>query len=216
MAQPHGRLHGRRFGQHLHPALDRSIVVLGMDEVERAMPHHVCGIPAQDPRGRLVHLEEDRHLVLAHAGDARGRGLDLLETCQRGHVSADDDPDVHAVAGASVQVVDHRRPARIQRQADLGAGAARRPHAFPGRDDLLAVVGDHEVERRASLEYLVASQWNRGRHGDEDPVGVDGRDERGGVFGEQCTQGRVESLRAERRGLACHGVVHGTPAATST
>ena len=61
-------------GGHLDPVLDRQRLVVGMDELERAATHHLLAAPAEDLLDRLIDLQDDPHLVLAHRGEA-GREL---------------------------------------------------------------------------------------------------------------------------------------------
>ena len=162
VTQPDGGLNDAGLREHLHPALDRPLLVVGVDEVERTEPNHVLGSPAQDLRGGLVDIEEDRDFVLACPGHPRRARLesDVGEVREGRRVTADDDPDVDAVAGASVQVVDHRGSVRADLEANLRAGGARFACALPRGDDEGAVLGDNEIERGSGPERTVVRQGN--------------------------------------------------------
>ena len=175
--------------QHLHPAANGGLLIVGMDEVERAHPGQLVRTPAEDLLGRLVGREDDGVPALGHPGEARRRTVEVNAAGQRlPRVPADEHAHEDAVTSRDVEVVE----------VDVLAGAGRQAHHDPGRalgerrlprpDDRFPVAGDDEVHGGATRQDTVSLDRQSGRPRHEDAVGADRGDQGPGVLLEQRAQ----------------------------
>ena len=183
---------GRASRQHRHPASDGGLLIVGMDDVERAHPDQLLGRPAEDLLGGLVDRQEDRGLVLDDACQARRRVVEVDPAGQRlAGVRADQHADVHPMAGGGVEVVEIDIVVGRRRQVHDHSSRSPVPGGPPGVDDRLPVVRHHEVHRRASRQHVVTGERQRRRPRHEDPVVADGGDHRRRVLLEQRAHRRL-------------------------
>ena len=93
-------------GQHLHPALHRPLAVVGVDELERALAHHLLRCPAEHLGRRPVDGHQHRELVLARGREARDDGRHVGKAVQhiaRGTVLGEHHQDEHSVMRSDVE-----------------------------------------------------------------------------------------------------------------
>ena len=184
-------------GQHLHPALHRPLAVVGVDELERALAHHLLRCPAEHLGRRPVDGHQHRELVLARGREARDDGRYLGKAVQhiaRGTVLGEHHQDEHSVMRSDVEEVQPRQVTRRVHRLNRGTGGTGLPSSLPRRDHHFDVPGRDEVQRGATDEDLVAVQRHRGRHRHEETIGSYRGDEALRVLVEQRRQRAVERL----------------------
>ncbi len=161
VAQAHAAS-GTRRGEHLHPVVDRQRVVVGVDELDRAVTLHLLGAPAQDLRDRLVDLDDEAAFVLFDRRESAAPSWELAEPPRApGHRSS--------------------RRARIPRGSRRGARAGQTRRTRPRSADRSAGAGSTwRLPRRAlGPRSRTLSRDPRGRP-DPDPSGRRGSDCAGG------------------------------------
>ena len=180
------RLLGAPRGEDREPALDRAALVVGVDLVEHGLAVHVLEGVAEHFRERLVAVDHARALVLGERAEARRRGR-LLVADAFGLLLAlllarQDHGEHDAVDLAQVDEVQ-RHPARgLAQQAHFARDRALLAQAHPQPRDRVAVGGHDVVEHRAALDQALPPESHRLRHGHDQAVVREPRDEGVGVL----------------------------------
>ena len=132
--------------EHVHPALDRPVVVVGMDELERPVPENLVARPTEHLGRGLVDVEEDRGLVLAlhaHAGATSSKSAPLPISALPSGIST---PISTSCCAREVEEVEQRVVAA--REVHLRLRGTGGPHAIPRVDHESLLIGFDEIERR--------------------------------------------------------------------
>ena len=83
--------------EHVHPALDLAVVIIGMYEVERGVPHDLVGGPSEHLRRRVIYFYDHRDFVLALHRQPRRDLEDRLSRLRAEIAVHDEDADQHTV-----------------------------------------------------------------------------------------------------------------------